>query len=183
MALLQRLVREYDALNKESQDSGWFSVSYDRGSKFTWILTFQGPKHWTVNPCGGDGPRASPYGGGTFLVRVHFTSAWPSAPPGTKDIQFVNTVYHPGVDEEGRFCTEFLRQMWTPKSGVKQLLHLLRGFLANPQSVGSPLNAAAHTLLKDSVEGFEKHVLGVIASQEDSDSDGEDGDDWDDWDD
>lgn len=48
-AVLTKLVKEYDAVNKASaREGGWFSVAYDtkagRTDKFTWVITFKGPE-------------------------------------------------------------------------------------------------------------------------------------------
>ncbi|XP_026328180.1 ubiquitin-conjugating enzyme E2 T-like, partial [Hyposmocoma kahamanoa] len=49
------------------------------------------------------GPKGSPYEGGTFKLTVTIPDAYPFEPPLLK---FTTPVYHPNIDKGGRICMD-----------------------------------------------------------------------------
>ena len=184
-AVLTKLVKEYDAVNKASaREGGWFRVAYDtkagRTDKFTWVITFKGPENYAVNPVSGeDSVRPSPYAGGMFLVRCKFPKAYPATPP---EVTFISRVFHPNINSEGGICADDFKKLWKPQSNVLTVIEMLRAILANPNP-DDPLELKPGELMKRDLEAFETKVREMI-SEDNEDSDGDDsGSGWDDDDD
>ncbi|VEN43977.1 unnamed protein product [Callosobruchus maculatus] len=79
------------------------------------------------------GPEGSPYESGVFTLEIQIPERYPFAPP---SIRFVNRVYHPNVDDNGRICLDLLKMPpsggWKPTIGIEGLLIAVRMLLDSP---------------------------------------------------
>ena len=74
------------------------------------------------------GPSETPYQGGTFLVDIHITNAYPFEPPKMK---FLTKVWHPNVSSQsGAICLDVLKDQWTPALTIKTALLSVQALLA-----------------------------------------------------
>ena len=74
------------------------------------------------------GPFETPYQGGTFLVDIHITNAYPFEPPKMK---FLTKVWHPNVSSQsGAICLDVLKDQWTPALTIKTALLSVQALLA-----------------------------------------------------
>ena len=53
----------------------------------------------------------SPYEGGVFFLNVRFPNDYPFKPP---IIQFITSIFHPNVNQQGNICLDILKTQWSP---------------------------------------------------------------------
>lgn len=79
------------------------------------------------------GPDDTPYKGGIFTLQIIVPERYPFAPP---SIKFVNKIYHPNIDDNGRICLDLIKMppsgSWKPTIGLEGLLIAVRMLLQNP---------------------------------------------------
>ncbi|KAA0155963.1 hypothetical protein FNF27_00248 [Cafeteria roenbergensis] len=88
------------------------------------------------------GPDDSPWEGGTFNLRMHFSEEYPNKAP---EIVFVSSLFHPNVYKDGRICLDILQSKWSPVNTVQAVLVSIQSLLSDPNT-GSPANAEAARL-------------------------------------
>ena len=106
------------------------------------------------------GPKDTPYEGGVWNVKVHVHESYPYRPP---TIRFINTVYHPNIQEDyGIVCLDVIDEEWTEKY---DLMHIFDYFLpqlfALPEP-SDPYNIKAANLLIASPEIYKVKVKEYI---------------------
>jgi ubiquitin-conjugating enzyme E2 H len=113
------------------------------------------------------GPKDTPYEGGVWNVQVHVHESYPYRPP---TIRFINTVYHPNIQEnDGTVCLDVIAEEWTEKY---DLMHIFDYFLpqlfALPEP-SDPYNIQAANLLMASPENYKRKVkeyINIYATEE-----------------
>ncbi|GJQ14673.1 hypothetical protein GpartN1_g7033.t1 [Galdieria partita] len=100
------------------------------------------------------GPVSTPYEGGTFKVKLSFTSEYPSLPPIG---YFVTKIFHPNVSKDGQICVNTLKKDWKPELDIRHILLVIRCLLIDPNPE-SALNEEAGKLLLEKYEEFAKHA-------------------------
>jgi ubiquitin-conjugating enzyme E2 D/E len=98
------------------------------------------------------GPEKTPYANGVFFVDVEFPNNYPFAP---MKMKFTTKIYHPNVEESGKFCMSELKDDWKPAFTLTSILELLRGLLSTPR-LEEPLRADLATQYKSKKSEFDK---------------------------
>ena len=80
------------------------------------------------------GPSNTPYAGGQFDLRIHFSVDYPFSPP---VIQFHTKLYHPNIETHGNganICADilFVSQEWSPCLSIEKTLLSLLILLEEP---------------------------------------------------
>lgn len=86
-----------------------------------------------------DGPVATPYEGGRFMLRIHFGIDYPFKAP---KVNFQSHVFHSNIDYKGNICVDILKDKWSPVQTVSSLVNSIHLLLANPNPK-DPLNDRA----------------------------------------
>ncbi|KAG2193856.1 ubiquitin conjugating enzyme 1 [Mucor mucedo] len=78
------------------------------------------------------GPRETPYEGGTFLLDIKLHDNHPFAPP---EIKFITKVYHPNVSSQtGAICLDVLKSNWSPAMTLRLCLISIQSLLDAPDA-------------------------------------------------
>ncbi|KAJ3678240.1 hypothetical protein LUZ60_002043 [Juncus effusus] len=115
---ISRIQKELVECNRDKQISG-VSIALQDGS------------HDLTHLVGSiSGPVSSPYEGGTFVIDIRLTSAYPFEPP---KMQFVTKVWHPNISSQnGAICLDILKDQWSPALTLKTALLSLQALLSSP---------------------------------------------------
>lgn len=113
----------------------------------SWLHRARAPHHGTANRTSAPAlsvrrPDDSPWEGGTFNLRMHFSEEYPNKAP---EIVFVSSLFHPNVYKDGRICLDILQSKWSPVNTVQAVLVSIQSLLSDPNT-GSPANAEAARL-------------------------------------
>ena len=81
------------------------------------------------------GPSDSPFEGGTFHLDVEFPKDYPFKPP---KCVFTTKVYHPNVNANGSICLDILKDQWSPKLNINEVIKGILNLMVNPNP-GDPL--------------------------------------------
>ena len=119
----RRLQNELDSQMENPSEHYSFGPLSDDTRSGKWMATIQGPE-------------GTPYEGGVFFLDVEVPTDYPHKPP---KITFNTKVYHMNIRTDGRLCMDLLRQGWTPKTTIAQLLEAISVMLSEP-STEKPLN-------------------------------------------
>ncbi len=76
-----------------------------------------------------EGPKETPFEGGSFALSMEFPADYPIRPP---TVKFVTPVYHPNVTKDGGICLNLLKEDWKPLITVPALLSSIRLLLQTP---------------------------------------------------
>ena len=79
--------------------------------------------------CSLEGPKETPYEGGTFRVKLKFPDDYPFKPPTAK---FLTKIYHPNIDKIGRICLDILKDKWSPALQISKVLLSIQALLSAP---------------------------------------------------
>jgi len=78
-----------------------------------------------------DGPLATPYERGVFVLYVHMTGDFPQVSP---VIRFITPILHPNVTKHGRICHGVLSDGWKPSYHIYDVLQHIFGLLTSPET-------------------------------------------------
>ncbi|CAO4370018.1 unnamed protein product [Caenorhabditis nigoni] len=91
-------------------------------------------------------PDKEPYNKGAFKVGITFPVDYPFKPP---KIAFETKIYHPNVDEEGKFCLPIVTtENWKPATKTEQVMMALLSLINEPEP--------NHPIRADVAEEFQK---------------------------
>lgn len=106
--------------------------------------------HWRLKV---KGPKNTPYEGGTFKVRLDFSTNYPSTPP---KIWIETKMYHCNIDRKGNTSLDISNAMkGNSMSKVQNILNGVKWLLAHPD-VRHPMNPESAKLYKENKEEYYK---------------------------
>ena len=122
-----RLLKEYREIKSAKVVDKEIELELtDETDIFQWTARIQGPKD-------------SPYEGGTFELSLKCPDSYPLAPP---KVLFVTPVFHPNVlYKTGEICLDILKpDAWTPAWTLQSVCRAVAALLSHPEA-DSPLYA------------------------------------------
>mmetsp|Transcript_38959 Transcript_38959/g.63701 ORF Transcript_38959/g.63701 Transcript_38959/m.63701 type:complete len:171 (+) Transcript_38959:230-742(+) len=78
-----------------------------------------------------EGPKDSPYEGGTFHLFMNFPTNYPIKPP---SVTVKTKVYHPNIADNGSICLDILKGNWSPVLTVQKVLLSIVSLLTDPNA-------------------------------------------------
>ena len=96
------------------------------------------------------GPDDSPYEKGIFHVRIKFPNDYPFKPP---KVHFINSIYHPNINDQGSICLDILKDQWSPALTVSKILLSICSLLTDPNP-DDPLVGHIATVYRTDREKF-----------------------------
>ncbi|CAB3402960.1 unnamed protein product [Caenorhabditis bovis] len=91
-------------------------------------------------------PDKEPYNKGAFKVGITFPVDYPFKPP---KIVFETKIYHPNIDEEGKFCLPIVTaDLWKPATKTEQVMMALLSLINEPEP--------SHPIRADVAEEYQK---------------------------
>jgi len=78
-----------------------------------------------------EGPKGSPFEGGTFLLNIVVPEAYPFQPP---KITFETPIYHCNVNDSGSICLEILKEKWNPTLSIHNCLEAVQKMIGSPDT-------------------------------------------------
>ncbi|KAF9810296.1 hypothetical protein IEO21_07024 [Rhodonia placenta] len=97
-----------------------------------------------------EGPEGTPYAGGYFRVKFHFTEEFPAAPP---KCRFLTKIFHPNVSSAGEICVNTLKKDWKSSYGIGHILVTVKCLLIYPNPE-SALDEEAGKLLLENYDSY-----------------------------
>jgi ubiquitin-conjugating enzyme E2 D/E len=101
------------------------TIFYNDGDTGIKLLTSEGMK-WSATI---QGPKDSPYEGGTFDVTIDIPEKYPFNPP---KVKFVTKIYHPNINFSGDICLDILRDNWAAGLTIQKTLLSIMSLLDSP---------------------------------------------------
>uniref|UniRef100_A0A8C5RHU9 E2 ubiquitin-conjugating enzyme n=1 Tax=Laticauda laticaudata TaxID=8630 RepID=A0A8C5RHU9_LATLA len=97
-------------------------------------------------------PDNPPYNKGAFWIEINFPCEYPFKPP---TIRFKTKIYHPNVDEMGKFCLPIISaENWQLNTKIDQVILALIELVNNPQ-ITPPMRPG---VVKEFIEDHEKFL-------------------------
>jgi len=147
MSWHKRLLRDIEEL----RNAGFQIQSEDGKSELTNFETFV-----TVL----QGPKDTPYFGGSWKIRFTFTTMYPFTSP---SVGFVDKILHPNVDwASGTICLDALNKKWSPVFSLKHIMESLLPYLLIYPNPNDPLNRDAASMYLDNKEMYNTKVIECV---------------------
>eukprot|EP01134_Creolimax_fragrantissima_P000063 CFRG0063T1 len=100
------------------------------------------------------GPKDTPYEGGSFKLKLVLNKDFPASPPKG---YFTTNIFHPNVAKNGEICVSTLKRDWKPTLGLDHILLTIKCLLIVPNAE-SALNEEAGKLLLEDYEEYAKRA-------------------------
>jgi ubiquitin-conjugating enzyme E2 D/E len=100
------------------------------------------------------GPKATPYEGGTFNMKLTVPHDFPMSPP---TATFLTKIYHPNINDAGNVCIDILKDKWSPAFTMEKILLSISSMLDDPNP-SDPLMVDIAAELMSNPEMFKKHA-------------------------
>lgn len=107
--------------------------------RFEWVASIEGPK-------------GSPYEGGTFFLNIVFPEDYPFKPP---KLTFTTRIYHCNISRAGAICLDILKDEWSAALTVSKVLLSISSLLTDPNPA-DPLEASIAKQLVDDRKRHDK---------------------------
>jgi ubiquitin-conjugating enzyme E2 D/E len=137
MSTAMRIKKELEDIKKNAPSN--CSAGPVEDDLFEWQATIMGPKD-------------SPYEGGLFYLRIHFTKDYPFKPP---KIHFITKIYHCNVNSSGGICLDILKKEWSPALTISKVLLSICSLMTDPNP-DDPLVTSIADLYKSNREEHDK---------------------------
>ncbi|EIN05723.1 ubiquitin-conjugating enzyme E2s, partial [Punctularia strigosozonata HHB-11173 SS5] len=138
-AVLRRLMREISDLKSSPPEGIRIITNEDNLCDVTGII---------------QGPEGTPYAGGYFRIKFHFTEEFPAAPP---KCRMLTKIFHPNVSTAGEICVNTLKKDWQSSYGIAHILVVVKCLLIHPNPE-SALDEEAGKLLLEDYNRFAEHA-------------------------
>lgn len=110
-------------------------------------LDSRGGADLQVWQCGIPGPATTPWAGGTYVLEMVFSDAYPALPP---TVTFTPALFHPNIYPNGMVCLDVLtEQGWSPSYTVAHVLASVQTLLCNPNPTSPAQVDAFHLFVND----------------------------------
>jgi ubiquitin-conjugating enzyme E2 D len=139
MSTAMRIKKELEDIKKNAPSN--CSAGPVEDDLFEWQATIMGPKD-------------SPYEGGLFYLRIHFTKDYPFKPP---KIHFITKIYHCNVNSSGGICLDILKKEWSPALTISKVLLSICSLMNDPNP-DDPLVTSIADLYKSNREEHDKNA-------------------------
>jgi len=93
-----------------------------------------------------DGPKESPYEGGTFRLELFLPEEYPMSAP---KVRLLTKIYHPNIDKLGRICLDILKEKWSPALQIRTVLLSIQALLSKPNPEDPLANDVAEHWKRD----------------------------------
>ena len=87
-----------------------------------------------------DGPEATPFFGGKFVVHLDFNENYPFKNP---KVKFLTKIYHPNVSDKGEICMQAIESNWVPTRNANFVIEYLLTMIKAPEPENPQDNAIA----------------------------------------
>ncbi|KAF0987155.1 hypothetical protein HZS_7841 [Henneguya salminicola] len=101
------------------------------------------------------GPARTPYEYGIFKLTLEFSDKYPNEPP---IVKFIDEMFHPNIQSDGRVLHDILRHKWNPSYSVTDLLMAIQSWLYEPDVYSFGLNPYATQVYMINEKEFNRRV-------------------------